>query len=268
MANKPPPHQHISIEDVIGAKHLEEASNKGHSSLDQPSMPVCKDRSAPATHYGSLADAGLPQDFFEHHSRLPSSYLVREKVVDEEGWQKLARGRLTKKERQRGMAADSHDRQTHTGHINERTLTEAHVDPNTFREEYGHDSQHDDKNFTMVPGRNGRRSPTINPFSKLSKTWFFAMLLVDGTYTAFVVPLFLAFRVHPDVFDWTNVIDWVAGSMYWIDIVANFMTGFVVRHNFNLKRKLVMQPHLIALYYVKHGTFVFDLIAALPFIIE
>ena len=60
----------------------------------------------------------------------------------------------------------------------------------------------------------------------------------------------------------------VAGSMYWIDIVANFMTGFVVRHNFNLKRKLVMQPHLIALYYVKHGTFVFDLIAALPFIIE
>ena len=38
------------------------------------------------------------------------------------------------------------------------------------------------------------------------------MLLVDGTYTAFVVPLFLAFRVHPDVFDWTNVIDWVAGA--------------------------------------------------------
>ena len=34
---------------------------------------------------------GLPQDFFEHHSRLPSSYLVREKVVDEKGWQRFAR---------------------------------------------------------------------------------------------------------------------------------------------------------------------------------
>lgn len=34
---------------------------------------------------------GLPQDFFEHHSRLPSSYLVREMVVDEKGWQQFAR---------------------------------------------------------------------------------------------------------------------------------------------------------------------------------
>ena len=56
--------------------------------------------------------------------------------------------------------------------------------------------------------------------------------------------------------------------MYWIDILANFMTGFVVRHQFNLKRKLVMEPHLIALYYVRHGTFLPDLIAALPFIVE
>ena len=38
-----------------------------------------------------------------------------------------------------------------------------------------------------------------------------AMLIVDGTYTAFLVPLFIAFRPQPDVFDWTNVVDWVAG---------------------------------------------------------
>ena len=127
------------------------------------------------------------------------------------------------------------------------------------------------------------------------------------------MPLFIAFRPEPDIFDWTNVVDWVAGmtaavkglgywvliftklvllltcsssvkflgsphgsllscliagSMYWIDILANFMTGFVVRHQFNLKRKLVMEPHLIALYYVRHGTFFPDLIAALPFIVE
>lgn len=53
-----------------------------------------------------------------------------------------------------------------------------------------------------------------------------SMLLVDGTYTAFVVPLFLAFRTSPDVFDWTNVIDWIAGVCLilradkdWLDIL-------------------------------------------------
>ncbi|KAK9833493.1 hypothetical protein WJX84_011953 [Apatococcus fuscideae] len=263
-----PSHHRINIQEVIGASGNEDPSAKGHSSLDAPSMPVCNHEAAPATHYGSLAHAGLPQDFFEHHSRLPSSYLVREMVVNEKGWQRFARGRLTKKERHQGVAADSRLRHHHSNNASEHSLHEAHVNQSFFKHQYGHDSGHENKEVGLVPGRRGHRFVTINPFSKLARTWFMAMLIGDGTYTAFIVPIFLAFRPEPDVFDWTNVVDWVAGSMYWIDIVANFMTGFVVRHHFNLKRKLVMEPHLIALYYVRHGTFLPDLIAALPFIVE
>ena len=54
-----PTHHNISIQEVIGAPVDENPSAKGHSSLDAPSMPVCKEAAAPATHYGSLAHAGM-----------------------------------------------------------------------------------------------------------------------------------------------------------------------------------------------------------------
>ena len=57
-----PTHHNISIEEVIGASGDEDPSAKGHSSLDAPSMPVCKDEAAPATHFGSLAHAGMHEN--------------------------------------------------------------------------------------------------------------------------------------------------------------------------------------------------------------
>ena len=56
------------------------------------------------------------------------------------------------------------------------------------------------------------------------------------------------------------------GVAFWIDIFMGFTTGFVP--TYNLKRMIVMQPRLIAEYYVVHGTFICDFIAALPIIAE
>ena len=57
-----------------------------------------------------------------------------------------------------------------------------------------------------------------------------------------------------------------AGVVYWLDIVMGFSTGFVVIYN--LRRKVIRDPRMIAEYYMRYSTFVVDLLAALPVIAE
>ncbi len=45
-----------------------------------------------------------------------------------------------------------------------------------------------------------------------------------------------------------------------------FSTGFVVIYN--LRRKVIRDPALIAEYYIRYSTFIIDLVAALPLIAE
>jgi hypothetical protein len=51
-----------------------------------------------------------------------------------------------------------------------------------------------------------------------------------------------------------------------MDILMGFSTGFVVIYN--LRRKVIRDPRLIAEYYTRYSTFVVDLLAALPIIAE
>jgi len=57
-----------------------------------------------------------------------------------------------------------------------------------------------------------------------------------------------------------------SGVVYWMDIWMGFSTGFVVIYN--LRRKVIRDPALIAEYYIRYSTFFADLIAALPIIAE
>ena len=63
------------------------------------------------------------------------------------------RGRLTKKERHSGVAADSHHRRHHSGHASDRPLHEAHVHQSFFKDQYGHDAVQESKHVGVVPGR-------------------------------------------------------------------------------------------------------------------
>jgi len=57
-----------------------------------------------------------------------------------------------------------------------------------------------------------------------------------------------------------------AGAIYVLDIIYNFRTAFITVHN--LRRSIVRDPGLIAEYYMRHGTFWPDLLAALPIVAE
>ena len=59
---------------------------------------------------------------------------------------------------------------------------------------------------------------------------------------------------------------WNAGLFYWFDIFMRFRMGFCVIYN--LKRELIMDGGLIAHFYVRHNTFVVDVLAAIPAIAE
>ena len=58
----------------------------------------------------------------------------------------------------------------------------------------------------------------------------------------------------------------IAGLFYWFDILMRFRMGFCVIYN--LKRELIMDGGLIAHFYIRHNTFVADLLAAIPSIAE
>ncbi|KAK9816960.1 hypothetical protein WJX72_007507 [[Myrmecia] bisecta] len=108
--------------------------------------------------------------------------------------------------------------------------------------------------------------PVLNPFSKFAIAWYTLMCIVDATYSAFLVPLDLAFNESPQYLSWLSIIDFIAGALFWLDILVQFRTGFVV--SYNLKRRLIMAPDLVAEFYLRHGTFWADLISALPVIAQ
>ena len=51
----------------------------------------------------------------------------------------MYRGRLTKKARRKGVAADSHHRQGHNSQGGSRSLADTNVDQSFFKDQYGHD---------------------------------------------------------------------------------------------------------------------------------
>lgn len=51
-----------------------------------------------------------------------------------------------------------------------------------------------------------------------------------------------------------------AALLYLLDVLAAFHTGFVVRHD--VRQALVLRPALVARYYVRHGSFLSDVVAS------
>ena len=63
-----------------------------------------------------------------------------------------------------------------------------------------------------------------------------------------------------------HISSWYTGAFYWADIFMRFRMGFCVVYN--LKRELIMDGGLIAHFYVRHDTFLTDVVAACPAIAE
>lgn len=56
------------------------------------------------------------------------------------------------------------------------------------------------------------RWPAIHPMSKFALVWSLITMSVDATYTAFIVPIGIAFHFKAQYFSWYNAVDIAAGK--------------------------------------------------------
>lgn len=86
---------------------------------------------------------------------------------------------------------------------------------------------------------------------------------MDATYTAFLVPVSLAFNSALGGYVVRLLVMDVLGStVYVLDLFSGFTIGFLAWQG--AQRLVVTDRKAVAKFYITHGTFWFDLIAILP----
>ncbi|DBA70723.1 TPA: hypothetical protein ACH3X2_012094 [Trebouxia sp. C0005] len=108
--------------------------------------------------------------------------------------------------------------------------------------------------------------PILKPTSKVSVWQGIVMTILDGTYSAFLVPISIAFSSDLNHWSWTTIVDVVAGFLFTLDIVLLFHTGFIITCNF--RKRLIMDGYFVARYYAKHASLLVDVLATVPAWIE
>ncbi|GMH34426.1 hypothetical protein BSKO_02260 [Bryopsis sp. KO-2023] len=140
--------------------------------------------------------------------------------------------------------------------------------------------------------KNGNSGVLINPTSKLSVYWTWFMAIFDLVFAVCVLPQIIQFVIDNDpkepyplsiipegseqtTVDYTNIKDshgwgrallWIAGVVYFLDMVSGFITGFVVSHS--NKALVVKDPSKVFKYYLTQGGFLVDLVSVIPFVYE
>ncbi|GMH33560.1 hypothetical protein BSKO_01394 [Bryopsis sp. KO-2023] len=140
--------------------------------------------------------------------------------------------------------------------------------------------------------KDGNSGVLVNPTSKLSVYWTWFMAIFDLTFAVCVLPQIIQFVIDNDpeepyplsivpegsdrkIADYTNIKDshtwgrallWIAGVIYFLDMVSGFITGFAVSHS--NKALVVKDPTKVFKYYLTQGGFLVDLVSVIPFIYE
>jgi hypothetical protein len=109
------------------------------------------------------------------------------------------------------------------------------------------------------------RVRVFDPLSRFALFWGVLTTVLDLTYTAFVVPLSIAFNVSYNVAAY-NVMDAIGNSFYLLDVVVQFQVGFIAR--WDTCRATVLDGPAAARFYVRHGTFFVDVLALLPSVVH
>lgn len=109
--------------------------------------------------------------------------------------------------------------------------------------------------------------PVASPLSLGVACWSIFSNLVDMTYTAFIVALSVGFNHSAgEQHSWLSGCDWFGSAVYILDIVVNFNTGIVV--TWGSRAVVVRDARTCAWYYIRHGTFVVDFVATIPFVVQ
>jgi len=91
---------------------------------------------------------------------------------------------------------------------------------------------------------------------------------IDATYTAFLIPVIVAFigRAGDDTRKVTALVEIVFGCFFLVDILLNIHVGFVLHYDY--KKKVVMNGKHILWYYIKYGGAWIDLLSIIPLFYE
>jgi hypothetical protein len=105
--------------------------------------------------------------------------------------------------------------------------------------------------------------PIMRPDSLIVHAWTLVITLVDLTYTAFLVPLSIAFDTTKQgtTLTWLTITDIVGTSFYAVDMVMEFHTGFVAAYD--IRRQLVLRRGFVAENYIRRGAFFVDFVCIL-----
>ena len=124
--------------------------------------------------------------------------------------------------------------------------------------------------YLAAARRSPRRSyiwmPVADPLSRFATFWGTVSAFTDCTYTAFLVPLSVAFNETYGALNFYSLADYVGSCIYVLDIIFEFHIGFLVRWDASTLN--ITDGPLVAWNYVRHGTFVIDFIASLPLIAQ
>lgn len=108
--------------------------------------------------------------------------------------------------------------------------------------------------------------PLTTPWNTFIMIWTQVILLLDLTYTAFMLPILVGFEVSDVDWGYGCIIDFVAGLFYAAEFLINFHVGFIGKNN--TRRRLIMDGRAIAWFYIMKGHFFVDFLTVLVWIAQ
>ncbi|KAG2437193.1 hypothetical protein HXX76_005857 [Chlamydomonas incerta] len=122
------------------------------------------------------------------------------------------------------------------------------------------------RSLERTPRRSIFLLPTISPYNLAAVLWQLAILLLDLVYTAFWVPMNVAFCTaeYGNLHSGCTVSDLVGGCFYFANVLVSFQIGVVATHGY--RKRTVADGRLVAWLYARYGRFWLDFVASVPFI--
>jgi CRP-like cAMP-binding protein len=117
-------------------------------------------------------------------------------------------------------------------------------------------------------GRSILGLPLVHPTSRLARVEDAAVAGLDATYSAFLVPVAVAFVGKEEWAYWSPwaILDAVVGCVFTCDILFSLHRAATVRHNF--RRRLLADGRLVARAYALHSHAALDIVTVAPFWVQ
>eukprot|EP01025_Chloroclados_australasicus_P011578 TRINITY_DN1505_c0_g2_i3.p1 TRINITY_DN1505_c0_g2~~TRINITY_DN1505_c0_g2_i3.p1 ORF type:complete len:657 (+),score=51.59 TRINITY_DN1505_c0_g2_i3:94-2064(+) len=103
----------------------------------------------------------------------------------------------------------------------------------------------------------------VNPFAVF---WSGVSFLLDASYTALLLPFFIAFLNYGDERRWEDIVDFVAGALFTVDLFLNFHIAYYIKYKGQSME--IYDGKLVARFYMRNGQFTVDAIMVLSFLFQ